>query len=61
MVSTMIDECMWEVKGENVKSKNENLFPNDFCKRSTKHRKRIRDVYNEIEYGYKIRRNDNEN
>ena len=55
MVSAMIDECMWE----NVKSKNENLFPNDFFKLSTKHRKRIRDVYNEIEYGYKKERNEN--
>ena len=49
MVSAMIDECIFE----NVNLKNENLFPNDFFKRSTKHRKRIRDVYNEIERGDK--------
>jgi len=52
----MIDECIWEVKVENLNLKNENLFPSDFSKKESKRRKRIRDAYNEIEYGYKIRR-----
>ena len=61
MVSAMIDECMWEVKNENVKSEFKNSFPNYLSKRSTKRRKRICDAYNEIEYGYDKRRDKDEN
>ena len=50
----MIDELMWEVKNENVKSEFKNTFQYNFSKRSIKRRKRIRKEYNEIERGDNI-------
>ena len=54
MVNAMIDELMWEVKNENVKSEFKNTFQYNFSKRSIKRRKRIRKEYNEIERGDNI-------
>lgn len=52
MVSAMIDECIFEKVNLNFKNENCNR------KKESKRRKRIRDAYNEIEYGYKKRRED---
>ena len=54
MVSGMIDECIFENRNLNFKNENCNR------KKDSKHRKRIRDAHNEIEHGYKIRREDND-
>lgn len=53
MVSAMIDECMWEVKSENVNLKNENGLYNHIHLLESKRRKRINKSYNEIERGEK--------
>ena len=49
----MIDECMWEVKSENVKSKKQN--PNYFYnhEKVSKSRKRKYNEYLKLEYEYK--------
>ena len=56
MVLTMIDECMFEVKSQDLKIRIENDFSDRIQLLSTKRRKRICDAYNEIECGYKKRR-----
>ena len=55
-VNDMIDECMWEVKNENVnlKKQNPNYFYNH--EKVSKSRKRKYNEYLKLEYGYEIRR-----
>ena len=51
----MIDECIFENVNLNFKNENGNR------KKDLERRKRIRDAYNEIEYGYDKRRDKDEN
>lgn len=57
MVSAMIDECIFEIQESILKLEKQN--PNCFYnyEKVSKRRKQIYMNYLEVEYGYKIRRN----
>ena len=54
-VSTMINECIFEIQNSDLKKQNPNYFYN--YEKVSKRRKQKYAEYLEVEYGYKIRRN----